>query len=53
MKSILTLKAYVTPALRAVRLAAEYQFLLSQLSDYVDNPIFTDPEPADGNEGND
>ena len=51
MKPILTLKAYVTPALRAVRLAAEYQFLLSQLVDYDDNPIFSEPGPSDGNEG--
>ena len=45
MKSIMNKRAYVTPALRMVPLAAEFQFLASQLDDYDDNPIFSDPSP--------
>ena len=45
MKSEMNKKAYVIPALRLVPLAVEYQFLASQLDDYDDNPIFSDPSP--------
>ena len=45
MKTIVNKREYVTPALRMVPLAVEYQFLASQLDDYPDNPIFSDPSP--------
>ena len=45
MESTLNKRAYVTPALRMVPLAVENQFLASQLDDYPDNPIFSDPTP--------
>ena len=45
MKSIITKREYETPVLRVVPLAVEYQFLASQLDDYDDNPIFSDPSP--------
>ena len=47
MKSIMNKRAYVAPALRMVPLAVEFQFLASQLDDYDDNPIFSDPAPFD------
>ena len=43
MKSEMNNRAYVTPAVRVVPLTVEYQFLASQLDDYGDNPIFSDP----------
>ena len=43
MKSEMNKKAYVIPASRLVPLAVEDQFLASQLDDYGDNPIFSDP----------
>ena len=43
MKSIIAKKEYVTPVLREVPLTLECQFLASQLDDYDDNPIFSDP----------
>lgn len=45
MKSEMNNKTYVIPAVRVVPLAVEYQFLASQLDDYGDNPIFSDPSP--------
>ena len=45
MKSTEIKREYVIPALRVVLLAAEGQFLASQLDDYDDNPIFSDPSP--------
>ena len=45
MKSTEIKREYVIPALRVVLLAAEGQFLASQLDDYGDNPIFSDPAP--------
>ena len=45
MKSTDTKREYLIPALRVVLLAAEGQFLASQLDDYDDNPIFSDPSP--------
>ena len=45
MKSIMNKGEYVTPALRMVPLAVENQFLASQLDDYDDNPIYSDPTP--------
>ena len=45
MKSTDTKREYVIPALRVVLLAVENQFLGSQLDDYDDNPIFSDPSP--------
>ena len=47
MQSTDTRREYVIPALRVVLLAAEGQFLASQLDDYDDNPIFSDPAPFD------
>jgi hypothetical protein len=38
-------REYVTPTLREVPLTVEYQFLASQLDDYGDNPIYSDPSP--------
>lgn len=43
MKSIITKREYVIPVLRVVPLTVEVQFLASQLDDYDDNPIFSDP----------
>ena len=43
MKSIITKREYVIPVLRVVPLTVEGQFLASQLDDYDDNPIFSDP----------
>lgn len=45
MKNILTKREYVVPTLRVVPLTVENQFLASQLDDYDDNPIFSDPTP--------
>lgn len=45
MKSEMNKRAYVIPALREVPLTVENQFLASQLDDYPDNPIFSDPSP--------
>ena len=45
MKSTEIKREYVIPALRVVMLATEVQFLASQLDDYDDNPIFSDPSP--------
>ena len=45
MKSTDTRKEYVIPAFRVVLMAVEGQFLASQLDDYDDNPIFSDPSP--------
>ena len=45
MKSEMNKRAYVIPALRVVPLTMENQFLASQLDDYPDNPIFSDPSP--------
>ena len=45
MKSDINKKAYVIPASREVPLAVENQFLASQLDDYGDNPIYSDPSP--------
>lgn len=45
MKSVLTKSEYVVPTLRVVPLTVENQFLASQLDDYDDNPIFSDPSP--------
>ena len=45
MKNILTKREYVVPTLRVVPLTVENQFLASQLDDYDDNPIFSDPSP--------
>lgn len=45
MKSVLAKSEYVVPTLRVVPLTVEYQFLASQLDDYDDNPIFSDPSP--------
>ena len=47
MKSEMNNKAYVTPSVRVVPVAVENQFLASQLDDYGDNPIFSDPAPFD------
>ncbi len=43
MKNILTKREYVIPTLREVPLTVEYQFMASQLDDYGDNPIYSDP----------
>ena len=43
MKSFLSKREYVTPTLRVVPLTVEIQFLASQLDDYDDNPIYSDP----------
>jgi hypothetical protein len=43
MKNILAKREYVTPTLREVPLTVECQFLASQLDDYDDNPIYSDP----------
>lgn len=45
MKNILAKREYVTPILREVPVTVENQFLASQLDDYDDNPIFSDPSP--------
>ena len=45
MKSILAKREYVIPTLRVVPLTVENQFLASQLDDYDDNPIYSDPSP--------
>ena len=45
MNSIKNKRAYVTPALHVVPMTVENQFLASQLDDYPDNPIFSDPSP--------
>ena len=45
MKNILAKREYVVPTLRVVHLTVENQFLASQLDDYDDNPIFSDPSP--------
>jgi hypothetical protein len=45
MKNNLTKREYVVPTLRVVPLTVENQFLASQLDDYDDNPIFSDPTP--------
>ena len=45
MKNILTKREYVVPTFRVVPLTVENQFLASQLDDYDDNPIFSDPTP--------
>ncbi len=45
MKNNLTKREYVVPTLRVVPLTVENQFLASQLDDYDDNPIFSDPSP--------
>ncbi len=45
MKSDMNKKAYLIPAVRFVPLAVEFQFLASQLDDYGDNPIYSDPSP--------
>ena len=45
MKNILAKREYVVPTLRVVPLTVENQFLASQLDDYDDNPIFSDPTP--------
>ena len=45
MKNILVKREYVVPTLRVVPLTVENQFLASQLDDYDDNPIFSDPSP--------
>ena len=45
MKNILTKREYVVPTRRVVPLTVENQFLASQLDDYDDNPIFSDPTP--------
>ena len=43
MKSNINKREYVIPVLRVVPLTLECQFLASQLDDYDDNPIFSDP----------
>ena len=43
MKNILTKREYVIPTLRVLPLTVEFQFLASQLDDYDDNPIYSDP----------
>ena len=45
MKTILAKREYVTPTLREVPVTVENQFLASQLDDYDDNPIYSDPSP--------
>ena len=45
MKNNLTKREYVVPTFRVVPLTVENQFLASQLDDYDDNPIFSDPTP--------
>ena len=45
MKNSLTKREYVVPTLRVVPVTVENQFLASQLDDYDDNPIFSDPTP--------
>jgi hypothetical protein len=47
MKSTDTKREYVIPAIRVVLLTVENQFLGSQLDDYGDNPIYSDPSPWD------
>ena len=47
MNTNLNKRAYVIPALRVVPLTVENQFLASQLDDYPDNPIYSDPSPWD------
>ena len=47
MKNNLAKREYVTPILREVPLTVECQFLASQLDDYDDNPIYSDPAPWD------
>ena len=43
MKNIRTKREYVIPTLREIPLTVEIQFLASQLDDYGDNPIYSDP----------
>ena len=43
MKNILTKREYVIPTLREIPLTVEIQFLASQLDDYGDNPLYSDP----------
>ena len=43
MKNILTKREYVIPTRREIPLTVEIQFLASQLDDYGDNPIYSDP----------